>query len=187
MSIAPAINHWSESGACRLRLFHCITNKHEFEKLVGLGSYLVNAVVGCNGCPQRPAPAPSTRPATTRTSAWVRSPPPKIVNPVTYFGAAGRDFGSDRPRLPPAPCRQHIVSRQLDAGCNRALLSEDSPNFSTPCDMAVTPDQLHPNCNGTTITSNCFKPAVRWVPCFRSCPGQNLQELTEHDLHAIYT
>src|ERR1700676_3894164 len=57
--------------------------------LVGLGSYIVNVLVDCNGCH-------SAGPATQFTSnPYLRTPPfvpPAKVNPATYLGG-GRDFG----------------------------------------------------------------------------------------------
>src|SRR5712672_82149 len=61
-------------------------------ELVGLGSYIVNAVSGCNGCH-------SQGPATEFVgNPYLFAPPSqtvhqtKQVNPATYLGG-GRDFG----------------------------------------------------------------------------------------------
>ena len=107
MSTAPVMNRGSK-WACRLLPFRLHYAKHD-RKLVGLGSYIVNAVIGCNGCHSASPATEYQQPTTTRTSAWGPFTPPKIVNPDTYLGG-GRDFGQNRlPRLPPAPFRHHII------------------------------------------------------------------------------
>ena len=74
--------------------------------LVGLGSYIVNAVGECNGCHSAGPPTafvPGHNP-------YFRLPfftPPKQVNPATYLGG-GSDFGQIQPG--PSP---HIISRNL--------------------------------------------------------------------------
>ena len=91
-STAPVMKHGSK-GACRLLLFRLHYDKGD-RKLVGLGSYIVNAVIGCNGCHSA---GPATEFAAghnpfQRLGAFT---PPKTVNPVTYLGG-GRDFGQIR-------------------------------------------------------------------------------------------
>jgi hypothetical protein len=153
---------------------------HE-RKLVGVGSYLVNAVIGCNGCH-------SAGPATEFTAGHnpFQRPgpfmPPKIVNPVTYLGG-GRDFGQIGPitssTIPP-----HIVSRNLTPDASGVPVGGFAEFFNT-LRTGVDPDQLHPNCS-PTITSNCFNPPFNGR-LLQVMPWPSLQDLTDHDLEAIYT
>ena len=64
-------------------------------KMVGLGSYLVNAVASCNDCH-------STGPATEYApggNPYFKGNPPKVVNQSVYLGG-GRSFGSLIPGTP---------------------------------------------------------------------------------------
>src|SRR5215469_14528132 len=70
--------------------------------LVGLGSYLVNAVAACNDCHDA---GPQTQFAPGRNPFFGQ---PTKVNPATYLGG-GRDCGP----LLPTPASPHIVSRNL--------------------------------------------------------------------------
>src|SRR5882672_7733414 len=68
--------------------------------LVGLGSYLVNIQMGCNGCHSA---GPATEWAAGGNPYFGQ---PKVTNPVTYLGG-GRDFGAL------IPGSASIVSRNL--------------------------------------------------------------------------
>jgi hypothetical protein len=70
--------------------------------LVGLGSYLVNAVASCNDCH---AADPSVEFA-PGGNPYFKGSPPKVVNQSVYLGG-GRNFGSLIPGTP------QIVSRNL--------------------------------------------------------------------------
>jgi len=143
-------------------------------ELVGLGSYIVNAVGDCNGCH-------SAGPATE----FVRGGNPYMgqpeqINTATYLGG-GRDFGAF-----PAPTSPlHIISRNLTP--DKTGMPEGGRTFAefeqilrTGADL----DHLHPNCSAT-VTTNCLQPPfqgdllqiMRW-PFFK--------DMTEHDLRAIY-
>jgi hypothetical protein len=156
-------------------------DKHD-RKLVGLGSYLVNAVIGCNGCHSA---GPATEFSAGHNPFQRLGPftPPKIVNPATYLGG-GRDFGQVGPvtssTVPP-----HIVSRNLTPD-KTGIPSGGFAEFFDSLRNGVDHDHLHPNCNGTTITSNCFNPPFNG-DLLQVMPWPSLQELTDHDLHAIYT
>src|SRR5439155_11240591 len=73
-------------------------------ELVGLGSYLVNAVAHCNGCHSA---GPQTEFATGGNPFFGQ---PEKINPATYLGG-GRDFGELVP--PPGIGSAHIISRNL--------------------------------------------------------------------------
>jgi hypothetical protein len=105
------------------------------------------------------------------------------VNPVTYLGG-GRDFGQIGP-ITSSTVPPHIVSRNLtpdETGVPAGGFAEFYQSIRT----GVDPDQLHPNCNGTTITSNCFNPPFDGR-LLQVMPWPELQELTDRDLLAIYT
>jgi hypothetical protein len=72
-------------------------------RLVGLGSYLVNAVGDCNGCH-----SDGTQTEYAKGGNPYFGQKPAIVNPKTYLGG-GRDFGQF-PGPGPFP---HIISRNL--------------------------------------------------------------------------
>jgi len=152
--------------------------------LVGMGSYLVNAVGDCNGCHSA---GPSTE-FVTGHNPYQRLgtffTPPQEVNPATYLGG-GRDFGQIGP-ITSATVPPHIISRNLTP--DSSGLPEQGALFGEFFDSmtkGIDHDHLHPNCNGTTITTNCFNPpfdgnllqVMRW-PFF--------QNWTDHDLEAVY-
>jgi len=151
-------------------------------KLVGLGSYLVNAVIGCNGC-HSAGPATEFAPGHNPYQRLGPFTPPKTVNPATYLGG-GRDFGQIGPIVPgSATVPPHIISRNLTpdaAGVPAGGFGE----FSTSLRTGWDPDQLHPNCSAT-ITTNCFPPPFNGS-LLQVMPWPELQELTERDLRAIY-
>ncbi len=143
--------------------------------LVGLGSYLVN-LGNCNDCHD-----------TGTAAQFVRGNNPffgqqKKVNPATYLGG-GRDFGTVSG--PPSP---HIISRNLTPSTKTGLPEGDHTfqEFLTILRTGKDFDHLHPNCSAT-VTTNCM-PAI---PPFDGdlllvMPWPNLQELTDHDIRAIY-
>jgi len=155
--------------------------KHE-RKLVGLGSYIVNAVIGCNGCHSA---GPATEYAAGHNPYQRLGPftPPKIVNPVTYLGG-GRDFGQIGP-ITSSTVPPHIVSRNLTPD-QTGVPAGGFAEFFDSLRNGVDHDRLHPNCDGTTITSNCFNPPFDGN-LLQVMVWPDLQELTDHDLHAIYT
>jgi len=75
-------------------------NRH----LVGLGSYIVNAVADCNGCHSAGPPTEFAMGG----NPYLRSPfftGKEVINPATYLGG-GRDFG-------PIGSAAHVISRNL--------------------------------------------------------------------------
>ena len=160
-------------------------DKHK-RSLVGLGSYLVNAMGDCNGCH-------SAGPATEDvggSNPFLRGQS-KLVNTATYLGG-GRDFGQIGPvdpadvtagkHIPP-----HIVSRNLTP--DTTGLPEGGASFSEFHDsirFGTDADQLHPNCNTALgITDNCFKPPFDGTK-LQVMPWPAHQDWTNHDLLAIY-
>jgi len=158
--------------------------------LVGLGSYLVNAVVDCNGC-HTADPATEYTPdgnpyflGTTKTK----------VNQATYLGG-GQDFGKVGP--PPSP---DIISRNLTP--DKTGLPEGGRTFQQFLQIIRTGtdlDNLHPNCSAT-ITTNCF-PTTTYNPdhipgllppftngaLLQVMPWPAYRHMSDHELLAIYT
>ena len=161
---------------------------HE-RKLVGLGSYFVNAVSGCNGCHSAGPTteyAPGAAPGTAH-NPYFRSGffvPPKMLNPKTYLGG-GRDFGQIGPPIP-SNVSPHIVSRNLTP--DHTGLPEGGATFSEFFEtirFGIDHDHLHPNCSAK-ITTNCFNPPFDGN-LLQVMPWPEYQDWTEHDLLAIFT
>jgi hypothetical protein len=145
--------------------------------LVGLGSYLVNAVGDCNGCHSAGPPtefAPGGNP-------YFLSPPftgKTQINTATYLGG-GRDFG-------PVGSVPHLYSRNLTP--DKTGLPEGGHTYQEFVEImrqGTDFDHVHPNCTAPGIPANCFMPpfngellqVMRW-PSFR--------HMTDHELRAMY-
>src|SRR5215469_9234310 len=142
--------------------------------LVGLGSYLVNAVGGCNDCHTH---SPTSEYAPGGNPFFGQ---PKVVDAAAYLGG-GRDFGALAPNTP------HIVSRNLTP--DRTGRPEGGRSFAEFLHIMKTGDDLdhvHPPCSAT-ITTNCF-PATLPVDgnLLQIMPWPIFQSMTVHDLRAIY-
>jgi len=150
--------------------------------LVGLGSYIVNAVADCNGCHSA---GPMTEFAGATGNPYFRTPPfsgTKKINTATYLGG-GRDFG-------PLGSVPHLYSRNLTPD-NTGLPIGGRPysEFVEIMRHGTDLDHIHPNCTnapGTPLSPpNCFAPpfdgdllqVMRW-PFFK--------DMTDHELRAIY-
>jgi hypothetical protein len=163
---------------------HLTYDQHN-RNLVGLGSYIVNAGSDCNGChSQGPQTqwAPGHNPYQRLGSFFT---PPAEENLNTYLGG-GRDFGQIPPitvldKIPP-----HIISPNLtpdDSG-----LPEQGASFGEFVESmrnGIDHDGLHPNCNGTTITTNCFNPPFDGNK-LQVMPWPAYQNWTDRDLLAVY-
>lgn len=144
--------------------------------MVGLGSYLVNAVASCNDCHSagpETAYAPGGNP-------YFKGNPPQVINQGTYLGR-GRNFGALLPGTP------EIVSRNLTP--DRTGLPAGGLTFAKFLHILRTGedlDHVHPNCSAT-VTTGCF-------PAFQPFNGDLLQimpwpvyhNMRERDLRAIY-
>jgi hypothetical protein len=112
--------------------------------LVGLGSYIVNSMSGCNDCHSA---GPQTQ--------YIVNPffgiGPKVINPATYLGG-GRDFGAL------IPGSAHIVSRNLTP--DKTGMPEGGHSFADFVQImraGVDLDHLHPTCTGAPNAS-CVPP-----------------------------
>jgi hypothetical protein len=146
--------------------------------LVGLGSYIVNAVADCNGCH-------SNGPATQFEAGgnpFAKGNPPKVINQKTYLGG-GRIFATP-------PGTPKIISRNLTPDkTGRAEGGRTFAEFRQTMRTGADLDQLHPNCSDTTIltSSSCF-PAGQMLngDLLQVMPWFAFQDMTDHDLRAIY-
>jgi hypothetical protein len=115
------------------------------EALVGLGSYLVNAVGECNGC-HSAGPASAYAPG---GNPYFKGSPPTVVNQSTYLGG-GRNFGSLIPGTP------EIVSRNLTPDrTGRPVGGRTFEEFKDIMRTGSDLDHLHPNCSAA-VTTHCF-------------------------------
>lgn len=146
--------------------------------LVGLGSYIVNAVGDCNGCHSA---GPPTEFAGPTGNPYLLSPPfsGKVqVNTATYLGG-GRDFG-------PYVNLPHLYSRNLTP--DKTGLPAGGHSFEEFIEImreGMDFDQVHPSCTGPGTPANCLAAPfngselqiMRW-PFFRN--------MTDHELRAVY-
>ena len=145
-------------------------------ELVGLGSYIVNAVASCDDCHSA---GPQTQYA-PGGNPFFKGNPPTIVNQAVYLGG-GRNFGSLIPGTP------EIVSRNLTPDhTGRPEGGRSFEEFRTIMRTGADLDHLHPNCrNG--VKSNCFPPNQPLNgDLLQVMPWPIYQYLTDHDLRAIY-
>ncbi len=138
--------------------------------LVGLGSYFVNGVSGCNGCH-------SAGPATEFTptgNPYLLMPPfsgTETVNPATYLGG-GRDFGP----FPGPGSPVNIISRNLTPDKTGLPIGGDSfSEFLNTIRTGVDPDNLHP------VLAPPFNGTVLQI-----MPWPVYQKMRDRDLRAIY-
>jgi hypothetical protein len=119
--------------------------------LVGLGSYLVNAASGCNGCHAAP-------PGEFAVGGDPYVGEPKVVNPATYLAGGSPMFGPFIPR--------NLTPDKTGLPEGGATYEE----FRAIMRTGVDPDQAHP----------------LFGPFLQVMPWPAFQDMTEHDLQAIY-
>ncbi|MGH8137895.1 MAG: hypothetical protein ACREVV_06840 [Steroidobacteraceae bacterium] len=148
--------------------------------LVGLGSYLVNAVADCNGCH-------SAGPATQYARGgdpYFKGSPPQVVNQATYLGG-GRDFGPLIPGLTPS-----IVSRNLTPDhTGRPEGGHTFAEFRQIMRTGVDLDHMHPNCSDPKVmaSTSCFPVSLPFNgDLLQIMPWPDYQQMTGHELRAIY-
>jgi hypothetical protein len=148
--------------------------------LVGLGSYIVNAVGDCNGC-HSAGPQTEFAPG---GSPYQLSPPfsgKTQINTANYLGG-GRDFGpfGAPPQIP------HLYSRNLTPDKTGLPAGGHSyEEFVEIMRQGTDFDHVHPSCTAPGTPANCLAApfngellqVMRW-PFFR--------DMTDHELRAIY-
>jgi hypothetical protein len=150
--------------------------KHKNRELVGLGSYIVNAVGDCNGChttDNSTQYAPGGNP-------YFKGNQPKIVNQGTYL-AGGNHFVMV-PGLTP-----DIVSRNLTPDrTGRPEGGHTFEEFRQIIRTGVDMDHVHPNCSAA-VTTNCFPAFLPFNgDLLQVMPWPTYQSMTDHELRAIY-
>jgi hypothetical protein len=149
--------------------------------MVGLGSYLVNVVAGCNGChavPQTefaPGGNPHFLPGATPPFFSGRTQ----VNPATYLGG-NQDFGV----FPSPGGTVHIVSRNLTPDkTGRPEGGNTLADFLLIMRTGADLDHAHPTC--PTNTPNCLYPPFNG-DLLQVMPWEKFQNMTDLQLTAIY-
>ncbi len=148
--------------------------------LVGLGSYIVNAVGDCNGC-HSAGTATEFVPGSNPYQFSPQVSGKQAINTATYLGG-GRDFGpfGAPPQIP------HLYSRNLTP--DKTGLPAGGHTYEEFVDImreGVDFDHVHPPCTSPGTPANCLAApfdgnllqVMRW-PSFRN--------MTDHELRAIY-
>jgi len=145
--------------------------------LVGLGSYIVNAVSECNGCHSA---GPATQYAPGGNPYFGQA---TIVNQATYLGG-GRDFGPFPSATPPGAF-PNIISRNLTPDkTGRPEGGNTLAQFMAIMRTGVDPDLAHPTCTGAP-NGHCL-PAPFRGNLLQIMPWPAYRDMTDHDLMAIY-
>jgi len=147
-------------------------------KLVGLGSYFVNAQGDCNGCHSAGPPTQYT----ANGNPYQLIPPfsgTKQINPATYLGG-GRNFG------PLIANSASIISRNLTPDktgmpAGGRTWEQFLQIFRTGVDL----DNLHPNCPAGTVAINCI-PAPFNGSLLQVMSWPTFQNMSDQDLRAVY-
>jgi len=157
--------------------------------LVGLGSYLVNAVGDCNGCHTSGGPPNFNYAANGNPYFGQRA----VVDPTVYL-SGGTDFG---PALPPgfydpgygAYLGPDIVSRNLTPDkTGRAEGGHTLSEFKQIIRTGIDLDHIHPTCTDVSPTptpANCLPPPNDGS-VLQVMPWPTFHNMTDHDLDAIY-
>lgn len=167
--------------------------------LVGLGSFLVNAVGDCNGCHTGGGP-PNFNYANGGNPYFGQ---PAITDPSTYL-EGGTDFG---PAVPPGPFPPNsqpanypppeygayvgpdIISRNLTPDkTGRAEGGHTLDQFKQIMRTGIDLDHLHPTCTSalpTPTPANCIPPPVDGN-LLQVMPWPAFHNMTDHQLDAIY-
>ena len=149
---------------------------HKNRALVGLGSYLVNGPGDCNACHNK---GPGNNQFLPGGNPFFGQP--KMVDPATYLGG-GRDFGD----FPPNSGTAHIISRNLTPDkTGRPEGGHTFEEFLLIIRTGVDMDNLHPTCPVGTVNPGCV-PHPFDGSLLQVMPWPNLQNMTDHDLRAIY-
>jgi hypothetical protein len=148
--------------------------KGKNRELVGLGSYLVNAVGDCNGCHTK---SPDAEYVFGGIPYFGQKP--TKVNPATYL-SGGQSFGSLVPES------AEIISRNLTPDkTGRPEGGNTFEEFRQIIRTGIDLDKLHPTCPAGTVNANCI-PAPFDGALLQIMPWPTYQNMSDHDLRAIY-
>ena len=163
------------------------------QNLVGLGSYLVNAVGDCNGCHTAGGP-PNFDFAAGRNPYFGQ---PKMIDPAIYL-SGGRNFGPvGTPTGPSGYGGPAIIARNLTP--NYAGLAEGGhtlSQFKQIMKTGIDFDHIHPTCTAAQLTAIeggatpvCIPTGAGNRPegiLLQVMPWPTFQNMSDHDLDAIY-
>ena len=165
--------------------------------LVGLGSFLVNVAVDCNGCHVSDAAneyLPTNNPFFLPPNRFPFGATQAQFNPATYM-AGGQNFGPvgpgtvsdpDSPLFAGPGLGPAIITRNLtpDKSGNPAG-GIDLPTFMTILRTGHDMDKLHLNCGGK-VTDNCYSAPVDGS-LLQVMPWNKFRFMTNYQLTAIWT
>ena len=147
--------------------------------LVGLGSYMVNAVSFCNVCHS----AGTSTEYAKGGNPYFKGNQPTVINQATYLGG-GRVFPQQAVGAPV------IVSRNLTPDkTGRPAGGRSFDEFRSAIQTGADLDHLHPNCSDPTITASttCYPVNLSFNgDLLQIMPWPALRHLTEYQLRAIY-
>jgi hypothetical protein len=162
--------------------------------LVGLGSYLVNALGDCNGCHNSGGP-PNFNYASDHNPYFLFQKSPTKVDPSTYL-AGGGDFGPALPFNVGAGAAYgsyvgpDMIARNLTP--NGKGLPEGGHSFTDFLNIlrtGVDMDKIHPTCTGSPSSpypANCIPPPVDGSR-LQVMPWPVFSNMSDHDILAIWT
>jgi hypothetical protein len=137
---------------------------HKNRALVGLGSYIVNAVSGCNGCHSA---GPATEFVPGHNPYFGQD---EKINPDTYLGG-GRDFTVSTPTS-----SFHVISRNLTPDHTGLPIGGDTfEEFRDTIRTGHDPDSLHLNLPPPFVGA-----------LLQVMPWYEYRNMTDRDLRAIY-
>jgi hypothetical protein len=160
--------------------------------LVGLGSFIINAQVDCNGC-HGSDPANEYLPT---NNPYFRVPLnfPARFNQATYLNG-GQNFGTvgpgivknvNSPLFAGPGLGPNIITRNLTPDyTGNPEGGVDLGKFITIMRTGHDFDQLHPNCGGLVV-DNCYNFPVNGE-LLQIMPWPKFQNMTDHQLTAIWT
>ena len=173
--------------------------------LVGLGSYLVNAVGDCNGCHSSGAPPLGLYPFVTGKNPYFSQA--EKVDPTVYLDG-GANFGAvGTPTGPNGYAGPNIISRNLTPDkYGRPEGGHTLAEFMEILRHGTDFDHIHPTCTAAQLadiqnggTPVCIPtgpiPTSAGQPDYQNIPDGNLLQvmpwptfshMTDHDIEAIY-
>jgi hypothetical protein len=151
--------------------------RHKDPELVGLGSYLVNAVGSCNMC-HSGGTATEFAP---NESPYFKGSEPAVVNQATYLGG-GRVFAAQVAGVTPPITSRNLTPDKTGRPVGGRTFEEFLYTIRTGADL----DHVHPNCS-SLVTTGCFPASVPFDgDLLQIMPWPSLRHMTEHELRAIY-
>jgi hypothetical protein len=178
-------------------------------ELVGLGSYLVNAIGDCNGCHSSNSAPLGIYPFVTGNNPFFNQKP-TVVDPTVYL-AGGENFGTvGTPTGPNGYSGPFIITRNLTPDKNgRPEGGHTLAEFKQILRHGTDFDHIHPTCTAAQLTeiNNGVTPPPVCIPTgpivydqagdtYNNIPDGNLLQImpwptfshmTDHDIEAIYT